>query len=110
MTISCIALDRYQAVRVGAKKRWEPNLWVCLACMLLIWSACAGKSGSSKQLAISFNITYSYKHLAHLSPPKIITAHLANLDILGDSSVTLPSRGGYKDSNVEKGSHYLSDK
>jgi hypothetical protein len=43
MTVSCIALDRFQAVRGGAKKRWEPSLWICLPSMLLIWSVCAGK-------------------------------------------------------------------
>jgi hypothetical protein len=42
MTVSCIALDRFQAVRGGATKRWEPSLWICLPAMLLIWAVCAG--------------------------------------------------------------------
>ncbi|KDR23073.1 Pyroglutamylated RFamide peptide receptor [Zootermopsis nevadensis] len=61
MTISCIALDRYQAVRGGVKKRWDPNLWICLLLMLLIWSACAGT-------ATPMFFTYNY-----IGPMHVVT-------------------------------------
>ncbi|XP_023724408.1 cholecystokinin receptor [Cryptotermes secundus] len=59
MTVSCIALDRFQAVRGGAKRRWEPSLWICLAFMLLVWSVCAGT-------ATPMFFTYDYKGPMHV--------------------------------------------
>ncbi|KAJ4433468.1 hypothetical protein ANN_15771 [Periplaneta americana] len=42
MALSCIALDRYQAVKSGAGNRWEPGLGGSIAIIVAIWIVAAG--------------------------------------------------------------------
>lgn len=61
--ILIIALDRYRSAVDTTMKRWNPNLWLSLAGISLLWTIAIGKiitnMNNSLIIAISYHISFT---------------------------------------------------